>query len=55
VRCARALEWALENSGLLRDEMVRRYVEHVRSLLDAETRKQAPESGQRALEPGERG
>lgn len=33
-RYAEAIEWALENKELLRDEMVKRYVEHLRKLLD---------------------
>ena len=35
---AEALEWALENEELLNDEMIRRYVAHLRTLLEKKMR-----------------
>ncbi|MDE1856384.1 MAG: hypothetical protein KGH49_04090 [Candidatus Micrarchaeota archaeon] len=35
---AQALEWALENEELLNDEVIRRYVAHLRTLLEKKMR-----------------
>ena len=35
---AEALEWALENEELLNDEVIRRYVSHLRTLLEKKMR-----------------
>ncbi|HVA82815.1 MAG TPA: hypothetical protein VNF06_01485 [Candidatus Aquilonibacter sp.] len=35
---AEALEWALENEELLNDEVIRKYVAHLRTLLEKKMR-----------------
>lgn len=48
-RCAKALQWALENVEELKDDMVKRYVLYVKGLLEDEMRRKNAESGQSTL------